>query len=145
MWTVCAHKDAITVIEIVPHHGHTYVLTGSMDKNVAIHTDRGICIGCFGNKDGWRLENSVQDRKQVPPRPDVRYTKECPEETKGAAPVLERTPQLEARRNIKGLLKYVAPFKQVDLSQFHISTIPTNYEELYFQLFNKKLDKKMKP
>ena len=38
----------------------------------------------------------------------------------------------------------MAPFKQIDLSQFPVDKIPANYEDLYFELFKKKLDKKMK-
>jgi hypothetical protein len=145
-WTISGHKDAITTLEIIVHHGKTYVLSGSMDKNVTIHTAAGTCIGSFGNKDGWQLVHGVEGQMLIPPRADVRYTHELVEDTKGVEPEAGAH-KSDERRELKGLLKYVAPFRQIDLTQFSVDrkSIPTNYEDLYFQLFGKKLDKKMKP
>ncbi len=148
---VAAHKSTVTSLEIVIHNSRKYILSGGSDKNVFVHSEDGLCVGNFGKPGGWRLgPQAVRGKKPAPPRLEGKFSSQLPEEAKEAAADKERRRAkhhyhaYDFDEKTKGLLKYVAPFKQVDLTQFPVERPPASYEDLYFQLFGKKLDKKMK-
>ena len=146
-WIISAHKDAVTSVEVLNYKGKRYVLSGGVDKNVALHTEEGVCVGCFGRKGTWKLEQIAGQSKQlVPPKMEMKFTSQRIEEEKEVKQEKERRKGLEYEfsGNKKGRITDVAPFKKIDLGKFPVEKIPTNYDDLYFSIFKKKLDKKMK-
>jgi len=143
-WIIAAHKESITCVEICSYKGHNYIISGSMDKNLYLHTDEGVCIGIFGSKQGWSLDPSnpsMFNKKLVPPRKELGFTSQVLEEVKDLSKPEKKKKNSDPNKNV---IKYIAPFKQIDLSQFPMDKIPPNYEDLYYEIFQKKLDKKMK-
>ena len=62
-WERSAHRDAITSIEVLKHRKEIFILTGGVDRNLMLHSDKGLCIGVFSRTNRYRKElNSLIPR-----------------------------------------------------------------------------------
>jgi len=133
LWARSAHKDSITCMELFKYRGRAFILTGGVDKNLVLYSDRGLCAGIFSRTGRGSKGVDTMTPRMAKYHPG--FTSEVTkEEEKG------KEGSISKKEKVIPYPRYIDPFRQIDLGKTPLDKPNTNYENIYHEKWYKKLN-----
>eukprot|EP00826_Nyctotherus_ovalis_P050105 TRINITY_DN6107_c0_g2_i9.p1 TRINITY_DN6107_c0_g2~~TRINITY_DN6107_c0_g2_i9.p1 ORF type:complete len:516 (+),score=173.95 TRINITY_DN6107_c0_g2_i9:1386-2933(+) len=132
LWARAAHKDPITCMELLKYKEKVFILTGGIDKNLMLHSEKGFCIGIFSRTGRGIKGIDTKNARMAKYHPG--FTSEVAKDEE------EKKEASKKKEKVIPYPRYIAPFSQVDMSLAPMNKANTNYDAIFKEKVDRAMD-----